>query len=140
MRATQGGAGLTNNIRPLLGHVDQITSTSVREFNSIHRSLRTDHIRHMGDRRSTGRTEVQNLGSGLDVDVIETAQNTGGELASERVPYTVFDFFFFARGRVGSADRDSLFTVDGLARGDVSGDEQVFLALREGSATRPCVR
>lgn len=39
----------TNNVRPLLGHVDQITSTSVREFDGVDSSLGTDNIGNVGN-------------------------------------------------------------------------------------------
>ena len=103
----------------------------MRELDGIHRSLRPDNVRDVGNRRSAGGTEVQHLGARLDVNVIETAQDTGRKLASERVPHPVLDFFFLARSRVRGTDRDALFAVDGLAGGNVPRDEQVFLALRK---------
>lgn len=101
-----------DNIRPLLGHVDQITSRSVRELYGIHGSLGTNNVGYMGNRGTAanerinvvarsafalsdvivrdvrGSTQVQDLRTRLDVNIIQTTQNTGSQLASERVPHT----------------------------------------------------
>jgi hypothetical protein len=67
----------------------------VREFDSVHGSLGANDIGDVGNRSSTGGTQVQDLGSRLDVDVIETTQDTSGKLGSERVPHSVLDLLLF---------------------------------------------
>jgi hypothetical protein len=114
------------------GHVDQITTRAVGEFDSEDSSLGTDdigNVRHTGTGRST---EVQHLAAGAHVDVVDTTEDTSGQLGSEGVPHTVFDA---AGGRVLSAcgvgrgsDADALLAVDALAGGQVLGDEQILLA------------
>jgi hypothetical protein len=39
-----------DNVRPLLGHVDEISSTSVREFDSVYGSLGSDNVGNVGYR------------------------------------------------------------------------------------------
>jgi hypothetical protein len=73
------------------GHVDQITTRAVGELDSEDGSLGSDDIgdvRHTGARRST---EVQHLAAGAHVDVIDTTENTSGQLGSEGVPHAIFD-------------------------------------------------
>jgi hypothetical protein len=105
-----------DNVGPLLGHVDEISSTSVRELDSVYGSLGSDNVgnvgyrgtavrarnsirikrhqlpsRHSSSARSTdsrSSSEVEHLGTRLDVDVVETSQDTSSKLASEGVPYS----------------------------------------------------
>jgi hypothetical protein len=39
-----------DNVGPLLGHVDEISSTSVRELDSVYSSLRSDNVGNVGYR------------------------------------------------------------------------------------------
>lgn len=104
-----------DDVGPLLGHVDEITSTSVREFDGVNGSLGSDNVgdmRYRGTARlrqgKQGRmsgslcarapskrtsdlrsgSEVEHLGTRSNVNVVKTSQNTSSQLASERVPDT----------------------------------------------------
>jgi hypothetical protein len=63
------------------------------------------------------------------VDVVQTTEDTGGQLGSEGVPHPVLDLLVFSSRRVGGRDGDALFAVDRVAGDEVAGDEEVFLAL-----------
>lgn len=64
------------------GHANQITTGAVRELNGVDVTGGTDNISNVGDRGTRGGAEVENLGTGLDVDLIETTENTSSQLSS----------------------------------------------------------
>ena len=80
---------LTDNVGPLLGHVNEISSRSVGELDGVDGSLRSDDIGDVRDGGSRGGSEVEDLLSGGDVDLVETSEDTSGKLGSERVPDSV---------------------------------------------------
>jgi hypothetical protein len=47
-----------NNVGTLLGHIDQVTTRAVREFNGIHSSLGPNDIGNVGDRGTGSSTEI----------------------------------------------------------------------------------
>lgn len=114
------------------GHVDEITTRAVRELDSVDDTGGTDDVSDVGDGGSRGGTKIENLRTRAHVDVGQTTEDTSGQLASERVPDTVFDGGGgLAIGRTlsdGVLNRDALLSVDGLARDEVLGDKQIFLA------------
>lgn len=117
------------------GHVDQVTARTVRELNGVDSSGGSNDVGDVRDGGSRGGTEVQGLGAGLDVDGLETTQDTGSQLRSERVPDTVFGL---GRGTVlalGILNRDTLLVVDGLAGGKVGRCQQIFLAAADDKDT-----
>lgn len=80
-----------NNVGALLGHVDEIASGSGRELDGIDETLRSDNVRDVGHCGARSGAQVQYLGAGRHVDVVDTAENGGGQLRSERIPHTVLD-------------------------------------------------
>lgn len=125
-----------NDVGSVGGHVDEVTARSVREFDGVDNTGGSHDIRDVGNGGSGGGAEIQDLGARAHVDVGQTAQDTGSQLASERVPDTVFDG---GRGlALGCAlvlNGDALLSVDGLARDEVLGDEQIFLATSDEDAS-----
>lgn len=110
-------------------HADQVTAGTVGELDGVDGSSRPDNVRNVADRGTAGGTEIQDLGAGAHVDIIQTTQDTGSELAAEGVPDTVFGLdrgTFAVSGR--RFDGDALLAVDRLSGGQVLGDEQVFLS------------
>jgi len=79
------------------------------------------------------------------VDVLEATKDTCGQLGAERVPDAVLSLGRCGCGigtvgvAAGVVDADALLAVDGLARGDVLSDEQIFLAASDED-TRVSVR
>lgn len=142
-----------DNVRPLLGNVDKVTARTVREFDGVDETGGSDNVRDVTDRGARGRAKVQDLVAGLDPDVVQTAEDTGGKLGSEGVPDAVFGLgsvgvLPIARTRSGPfellpcvaqthLDADPLFTVDTLAGHQVLGDEQVLLAAGHKDALVP---
>jgi hypothetical protein len=143
----------TDNVGALLRHVDEVTAGTVGELDGVDGSLlhiarqtssvrRTterrkenetngsNNISDVGNRSSRGGTEVKDLLSGTDVNVVETTEDTGGQLGAERVPHAVLDLLG-REGRVGVGllDRDALLAVDRVTGDEVAGDEEVLLAL-----------
>ena len=51
----------------------------------------SDDVGNVRDTGSAGGSEVENLLSGGDVDVVESTEDTGGKLGPERVPHAVLD-------------------------------------------------
>lgn len=71
------------------------------------------------------------------MDVLDTTKDTSCQLTSERVPDSVFglghgwDFPVDSSASSGgrsSLDRDALLAVNGLARSQVLGDQQILLS------------
>jgi hypothetical protein len=86
--------GVFNNgddVRAAGCHINQITARAVRELNSVDAAFRADDIGNMRDGGSGSGAQVKDLASGLHVDVVYTTQDTGCQLASEGIPYTVLD-------------------------------------------------
>lgn len=69
-----------NNVGAFLGHIDQIATGAVREFNGVDQTFWTDHIgdvRYGGAGRSA---QVQHFRAWWHVDFVNTAQNGSGQL------------------------------------------------------------
>lgn len=79
-----------DNVRSLLGHVDEVTAGSLREFDSIDGASGTNEVRHVRDGGTGSATEIEHLGSGLHVDVSDTGDDGRANLGSEGVPDTIF--------------------------------------------------
>lgn len=130
-----GVTGILNDgddVGALLGHVDEVTSGTVRELDGVDVSGGADDI---GDVRNGGTgcgTEVEDLRAWFDVDLVKTTEDTGGDLGAERVPDAVLDLggdglAVLVGARGGGVDRNALLAVDGLAGGQVTGDQHVLL-------------
>lgn len=61
---------LTDDVGSLLGHTDQLSARSVREFDSVDDTVGADNVRDVGDGRARGGTEIEDLGSGFDLRVV----------------------------------------------------------------------
>lgn len=117
----QGVTGVLDNgdnVGTVGSHVDQVTAGTVRELDSVDSTGRANDIGDVGNRGTRGGTKVENLATGLHVDVLQTTEDTSGKLRTERVPDTVFDL----GGRsslaalddgCGRVDSDALLAVDG---------------------------
>jgi hypothetical protein len=112
-----------DNVCSLLGHVDQITSRSVRELNGIDSTFGTNNVSNVRDGSTRGSTEIEDLLSRSNVDVVDTTKDTSSDLGTERIPDTVFNF-----GTISTFNRDALFTIDSFTGNQVLGDKQIFLA------------
>jgi hypothetical protein len=112
----------------------------VRELDSVNVSGRSDNISDVTDGGTAGRTKVQNLGARLHVDIIETTQDTGGKLGTERVPHTVFGLGDGTILTSGGLDSNTLLAIDGLSRSQVLGDKQIFLTTTGNEDTGVTVR
>ena len=116
-----------DDIRAVSGHANQVTAGTVRELNGVDVAGRSDDISDVTDGGTASSTEVEDLGAGLHVDVVQTTQDTSSKLATEGVPDTVFDLGDGAIFLGGALDGDTLLTVDSLTGGQVASDEQIFL-------------
>ena len=124
-----------NNVGAVGGHVDKISARTVGEFDGEDGTGRTDDIGNVRDGSTRGSTEVEDLAARLDVNVVHTTENTGGQLRTEGVPDTVFGLggcgsiaVGLVGASVGGVDADALLAVDGLTGGQVLGDEEILLA------------
>lgn len=96
----------TDNIRSFLCNVDEIATRSVGKFDSIDHALWSNNIGNMRDTCSARSTEIKYLGTRLDVNVIETPENSCGKLGTERIPYSIFYLCI-----VWSFNAHTLFTI-----------------------------
>lgn len=87
-----------NNIRSLLGDVDQITARSGGELDGIDETFGSDNVRDVGNCGSGSSAQIEDFGTGRHVDVVDTTENGGGQLRSERIPNAVLDFLAFSLG------------------------------------------
>lgn len=123
-----------DNVGALGGHVDEISAGAVGELDGEDGTSRADNIgnvRHRSTRRST---QVKDLASRAHVDVLHTTEDTSSQLGTEGVPDTVLSLCRSGGLAVrlgtgaGGVDADALLAVDGLAGGQVLGDQQILLA------------
>jgi hypothetical protein len=63
----------------------------VRELDGIDETLRSDNISNVGNGRSRGSSEVEDLLAGGNMDVVNTSKNTSSDLGTERVPDSVLN-------------------------------------------------
>lgn len=92
-----GVTGVLNDwdyVRSFLRHVHEVASRSLGEFNSVNTSFGTDQVRDVRDSGSGGASQVENLASGLHVNVADTVSDCSCELGSVEVPDTVLCFRF----------------------------------------------
>ena len=62
-----------DDVGPTLRHIDQISSRSVCKFHSVHTAGRAHYVGHVTHCGACSCSEVQDLGSRLHVDSIDTA-------------------------------------------------------------------
>lgn len=124
-----------DNVGAVGGHVDKVSARTVGEFDGEDGTGRTDDIGNVRDGSTRGSTEVEDLAARLDVNVVHTTENTGGQLRTEGVPDTIFGLggcgsiaVGLVGASVGGVDADALLAVDGLTGGQVLGDEEILLA------------
>jgi hypothetical protein len=130
-----GVTGILNdgdNVGALLSHVDELTSGTVRELDGVDTPGGSNDISDVRDGSTGSGSDVENLSTRLDVDVVQTSKDTGGNLGSEGVPDTVLDLGGNGLSvLVGSGgrgiDRDALLSVDGLTGCQVAGHQHVLL-------------
>ncbi|EEQ39623.1 hypothetical protein CLUG_03750 [Clavispora lusitaniae ATCC 42720] len=117
-----------DDIRSLLSHADQLSTWSVRKFNCVNQTFRANHIRNVGDRSTRGSTQVQNLLSWSNAQLINTTHNTSSQLGSERVPHTVLDLSWSGTFLLSwFVNSHTLLTVNGFTWSHVSGNQQILL-------------
>lgn len=78
-----GVSGVLDNrddICSLLSHVDQVTSDTLREFDGVDGALGANEVRDVRYSGARGGANVKDLAARLDIDVIDTTCNTGGQL------------------------------------------------------------
>lgn len=87
----------------------------------------------MTDARTTGSAKVQNLLARLDVNVIETSEDTSSKLAPERIPHPVLGFCAID----ATFDGYALLAIDGLPGDKILRDQHVILAFGDEHSRVP---
>ena len=126
----EGVTGVLNNgddVGAVSRHADQVTARTVGELNGVNITSGADNISDVRDGGTAGTTDVQDLGTRLHVDVVQTTQDTSSQLGTEGVPHAVLGLGDNAVITGGGLNRDALLAVDGLTRGQVLGDKQILL-------------
>jgi hypothetical protein len=118
-----------DNIRPLLRHVHQVSSTAMRKLHSVDNPRRTYDVGDMRDGSTRRSSEVEHMSAWFDPNVVHATEDCSRELGPEGVPDTVLGF-----GSVLVVDRDALLPVHALPRDEILGDERVLLALGDEHA------
>jgi len=78
-----------DDVGPLLAHIDQISSGPVGEFDGINTSGLSDQIGYVTDSGTGCSSEVQHLGSLLDVDGLYSCVDSRAQLRPVGVPDSV---------------------------------------------------
>lgn len=127
-----GVSGILNDgddVGSLLGHAYQVSARSVRKLDGVHSTGGAHDISNVRNRGTGGSTQVQDLGSGLDEQLVKTTEDTGSQLGSEGVPHSVLDLGGLSLGGGGGhVNRHSLLAVNALAGGQVLGDQEILLS------------
>ena len=79
-----------DDVRSLLGHVDEVTAGSLREFDSVDGAGGTNEVRDVRNGSAGGATKIEHLSSGLHMNVSDTGDDGRGNLGSEGVPDAIF--------------------------------------------------
>lgn len=116
-----------DNIGTVSSHADQVTAGTVGELNGVDVTGGADDISNVGNGGTAGTTDVEDLGAGLHVDVVQTTEDTGSQLGTEGVPDTVLSLGDNTIITGGGLDGDALLAVNSLTRGQVLGDKQILL-------------
>lgn len=124
-----------HNVRAAGGHVDQVTAGTVGELDGVDGTGGSDDIGNVGDGSSRRSTKVKGLGARLDVDGLETTEDTGSQLGSEGVPDSVLGLGGRAVLGLCVLNRNALLVVDALARGKVGGCQEILLAAADDEDT-----
>ena len=66
------------------GNIDEITAGSVGEFDSVHGTSGADNVGNVRHRGTSGGAKVENLGTRLDPDVVNTTEDSGGNWERKR--------------------------------------------------------
>jgi hypothetical protein len=123
----EGITGIINDrddVSTALSHVDKITTRTERELNGVDHTLGTDKIRDVGDGSTGSTTEVKNLRTRANIDVLDTTDDGGSKLRTERVPNAIFNLAILF-----SLDSNTLLTIDRNSRVHVTGDKGIILTL-----------
>lgn len=116
-----------DDIGAVSGHANQVTARAVGELNGVNVAGGADNIGDVRDGGTASSTQVENLGAGLHVDVVQATQDTGSKLGTEGVPHTVLDLGDSAVLGGGRFDGDTLLAIHGLTGCQVLGNEQILL-------------
>ena len=122
-----------DNVGTVGSHANQVTARTVGELDSIDSSSRSNNISDVADGGTAGRSEIEDLGTGLHEDIIKTTEDTGGQLGSEGIPHAVFDLrgcgsIAVAIGGTRSLNGNTLLSIDSFTRSQVLCDQEILLA------------
>jgi len=125
-----------DDVGAVRSHVDEISARSVREFDGEDSAGRANNIGNVGNGRSRRSTEIKDLTARLHVNLFHSTKDTGSQLRAEGIPDAILSLGHGRAIAVGRAlgsrtlENDALLAVDGFARRQILGDEQVLLAAR----------
>jgi len=68
-----------NNVGALLGDAEQVASGAVGEFDRVDRARGTDNVAHVRDRGARSGAQIEHLGAGVNVNVVDTTENGSGD-------------------------------------------------------------
>jgi len=118
----------TNDVRPLLRHVDEVAATSRRKLDGIHDTIRSNNIRTMAHTCPTRSAEIEDFLPRGDINIVQSAQHTSCQLRTEGVPHTVLGLDRNTILARGALDGDAFLAVDRLAGCNIFGDEELLFA------------
>ena len=95
-----------NDVCSLFGHVHQISTHSVREFDSVDHACWADYVRNVGNGCARGCSEVEHFASRPDSDFRHAACHRSCDFGAVRIPNAILDLFAV------DLNADALFVVD----------------------------
>mmetsp|Transcript_9422 Transcript_9422/g.14216 ORF Transcript_9422/g.14216 Transcript_9422/m.14216 type:complete len:262 (-) Transcript_9422:101-886(-) len=117
-----------DNVGTCLGNIDEVTSRTVREFNCVNHSSWSNNVRNVRTRSSSCCSDIKNLGTRFDPDIINSSEYCCSDLGSERIPNTVFNLGSASIRTRRSLNTDSLFAVYSNTRGAIQGYQSILLS------------
>ncbi|KAK1343539.1 hypothetical protein QTO34_016319 [Cnephaeus nilssonii] len=120
-----------DDVGAALGDVDQVAAGAVGELDRVDQAVGADDVGDVGDRGARGGAQVQHLALGLDVDLVDAAQDGRGQLGAEGVPGAVLHL------RAALVHRDPPLAVHRLAGHHIQRDQRILHAAVDEDALVP---
>ena len=109
-----------NDVSSFFGHIDQISTDSVREFNSIDNSSWANNVRHVRNSCAWSCAQVKDFCSWNNCGFWDTTNNWCCDFWAIGIPDSILNFLSV------DFDTNSLFVVDWFSRNHILGDKAVL--------------
>jgi len=114
-----------DNIGSLFSHVNQISTGSLRELDSVNASSWSNEISNVRNSGSRSGSNIEHFSTSFHVNVTNTSNNSGTDLRSEWIPDSVL---CFSTSVILVLNAHTFFVVNGLAWVKILGNDSVVLS------------